>query len=98
VAVFAASAPVGPIVREPVPPTATLRSRALRRNHQLSLGRVTCPQRCTVKLTVSGGGKAYRRTLSATGLTALTAPYRHGKLTVRVEVDGKLLATGKVRA
>ncbi|HEY6887103.1 MAG TPA: hypothetical protein VI300_04960, partial [Solirubrobacter sp.] len=71
-AVFTASAPVGPIVRPPVPPTATLRSRALRRNHQLSLGRVTCPAACKVDLTVSGGGKAVRRTLTVTGTRALT--------------------------
>jgi hypothetical protein len=98
-ATFTASAPVGTVVpvASPVPPTATLRARALRRNHQLSLGRVTCPAVCAVKLTVSGGGKTVRRTLTVTGTKALTIPPRHGKLKVTVTVDGKKLASGVLR-
>jgi hypothetical protein len=101
-AVFSASPPLGPIVPvakpEVAPPTATLRSRALRRNHQLSLARVTCAAACKVKLTVTGGGKTLRRTLSVTGTKALTIPPRRGRLKVKVVVDGKTLASGFSRA
>jgi hypothetical protein len=101
-AVFSASPPVGPIVPvakpEVAPPTATLRSRALRRNHRLSLARVTCVTACKVNLTVSGGGKTVRRTLTVTGTAALTIAPRHGRLKVKVVVDGKTLASGYSRA
>ena len=80
------------------PPSAMLRSRALRRDGKLSLGSVTCPARCTVKLTVSGGGKTLRRTLTLTGKKALTIPRRHGRLKVTVAVDGKPLASRRMRA
>ncbi|MDA0164671.1 hypothetical protein OM076_30670 [Solirubrobacter ginsenosidimutans] len=87
----AVSAPAGPIATA----TATIRDRALRREHRLSVARVTCPLPCSAQFKVSGGGeKAYTQTVAVTGLAALTIPPRHGKLRVRVTVDGKLLASG----
>lgn len=101
------SAPVGPLgipstVVPPAPtaaPAVTLRAKALRRKGRIHVGRVTCAERCTVTVRVSGGGrKAYLTSFSARGSKAITAPARRGKLTVRVRVDGKLLANGKVSA
>lgn len=87
---------------QPAPnaPTVTLRSRALRSKGGISVGRITCAQTCKVAVKVSGGGKkAYTATLTAKpGVTVITAPVRRGKLTVRVHVDGKLIASGKVTA
>ena len=102
------SAPVGPIVH-PSPPvaaptvvkaaaTASIRARALRAKGRLSVGRVTCPVKCTVKLMVSGGGKTLKRTTTVTGTKALTIPRRRGALHVRVDVDGKRLASGVSKA
>jgi hypothetical protein len=85
-------------VTRPAPPTASIRARALRGKGQLSVARVTCATKCTVELTVSGGGKTIRRTLSVTGARALTIAPRHGKLKVKVVVDGKTLASGVSRA
>jgi len=102
------SAPVGPITvaapQGPVnvaAPTVTLREKALRAKGKLSLGRITCAaEACKVSLKVSGGGKkaAVTTFLAKRGATAITTPVRRGKLTVRVHVDGKLLANGKVTA
>lgn len=112
-AVRSISAPVGPLanpvtqqigdtVTPIVPaPAVTLRERALRSKGRISVGRITCAAAaCKVALKVSGGGrKAYVATFAAKrGVTAITAPARRGKLTVRVHVDGKLLASGKVTA
>jgi len=81
-------------VRAFAPPTVTLRARALRGNGRISVGRVTCAAPCKVAVKVSGGGeKAYTTTFVANGTKAITAPVRRGKLTVRVHVDGKLLAS-----
>ena len=77
-----------PVLTAPVAPTASIRARALRSHGRLLVGRVNCPARCTVKLTV---GKVHR-TLSVVGVKALTVPVRHGKLKVSVVVDGKMLA------
>jgi hypothetical protein len=99
-----ASAPVGPIAAapaptpRPLPATASIRARALRRDHRLSIARVNCPQRCAVTAIVTGGGKRLKRTLTVTGFKALTIPPRHGKLKVRVEIDGKAVAEGISRA
>lgn len=88
--------PFGPIAEAPKPqPAASIRAKALRANGRLSVGRVMCPERCTVKLTVSGGGKTVHRTLTATGLRALTIPHRHGRLKVSVVVNGNKLASGQ---
>jgi hypothetical protein len=97
------SAPLGPIAAAPAPgpkpqPIATIRTKALRAKGRLSVGRVTCPIACTVNLTVSGGGKTIRRSLRVTGTQALTIPRRHGRLRVKVVVDGKTLASGFSRA
>ena len=80
-------------------PTASVRARALRRNGRLIVGRVRCETRCAVALKVSGGNRrAVHRTLRVTGAKALTVPVRHGKLKVRVTVDGTLAASGTMRA
>ena len=84
--------------KKPAPPKASIRARALRGKGHLNVARVTCATKCTVKLTVSGGGKAIRRTLSVTGARALTIAPRHGRLKVKVVVDGKTLASGVSRA
>jgi hypothetical protein len=99
----ALSDPVGPIAAAPVvskpAPTAAVRRRALRRKGRLAVARVTCPERCTVRLTVSGGGRRkVRRTLHVLGTKSLTVPVRHGRLKVRVIVDGKVLASARTRA
>jgi hypothetical protein len=78
-----------PRVSTPAAPKVTLRARALRSHGRLNVGRVDCPARCTVTLTV---GKL-KRTLHVTGLRSLTVPVRHGRLKVRVVVDGKPLAS-----
>ncbi len=52
-----------------------------------------------MQLKVSGGKRrAFYRTLSVTGAKALTVPVRHGKLKVRVIVDGKLVTSGPTLA
>ncbi len=103
------SAPYGPVccvtpaaARQPVvePPAAsrplvTIRARAVRRAGRLVVGRAACATRCTLQLTVVGGGrKAIRRTLRVTGARDLVVPARRGRLSVRVVVDGKLIASG----
>jgi hypothetical protein len=88
------------IVEPPVlaRPVVTLRTRALRSKGRISVGRVTCEAPCKVAVNVSGGGKkAYRTTFVAHGTKAITVPARRGKLTVRVHVDGKLLASATIR-
>jgi hypothetical protein len=90
------SAALGPVLAAP---SASIRAHALRRNGRLSVARVTCPVRCKVSLTVSSAGrKALHRSLTVTGMKALTIPRRHGKLTVRVVIDGQAVASGKSRA
>jgi hypothetical protein len=109
--VVAVSPPVGPLATpapaaddrvSPVPPpTVTLRSKALKTKGRISLGRVVCSKAtCDVALRVSGGGKRdhLARFTVEKGLTAITVPRRRGKLVVRVRVDGKLLARGRVTA
>jgi hypothetical protein len=89
----------GPQPTAPRPqPAASVRSRALRAEGRLLVGRVSCPERCVVKLTVSGGGKTIRRTLNVIGTKALTVPRRHGRLKVTINVNGKRLASGTSRA
>jgi hypothetical protein len=103
-ATVSASAPLGPVccVAAPVvkkAPTASVRARALRRKGRLHVGRVTCETRCSVQLKVSGGKRrAVYRTLRVTGAKALTVPVRHGKLKVRVIVDGTLVTSGPTTA
>jgi hypothetical protein len=95
------SAPVGPLglPAAVASPSVKLRKRALHAKGRMSLGQVTCAQRCTVQVKVSGGGrKAKTTTFTLTGSRALRVATRHGRLAVRVRVDGKLAATGRVRA
>ncbi len=95
--VTAPSSPT-PVVRAVAPPTVTLRGRALRGKGRISVGRVTCAAPCKVAVKVSGGGKkAYTTTFVANGTKAITAPARRGRLTVRVHVDGKLLASATLK-
>ena len=55
-----------------------------------------CETACKVELKVAGGGRrAITRTLTVKGAKALKVPARHGRLHVRVAVDGKELASGK---
>lgn len=84
---------------EAADPVVTLRKRAVRTERRLDLGRVRCAAECTVTVKVSGGGKrAYTTTFTVEGTRAITAPARRGTLRVRVHVDGKLTATGRVTA
>ncbi|MDA0181828.1 hypothetical protein OJ997_16110 [Solirubrobacter phytolaccae] len=90
------SAPLGPI--KPAF-TLTLRERPFRLDGKLRLGSVTCPARCEVAVTVVGGGKRKHESgFHAEGTKAIAAPYRSGKLTVRVYVDGRLERTIRVVA
>jgi hypothetical protein len=97
---IALSAPFGPVAGPPTvvakkAPTASVRARALRRKGQLHVARVSCESGCSVQLKVSGGKRrAVYRTLRVMGVRSLTAPVRHGKLKVRVIIDGKLVASG----
>jgi len=84
--------------RPPGDPTVKLRARALRRAGRLLLGRVTCPATCRVAIRVSGGGRrSSTRSWTGSGVMAITAPVRRGRLSVRVRVDGKLLTSARVR-
>lgn len=102
--VTSASAPItiGPTIIEPVLPpvkTAKLRERALRSQGKLTVGQISCVPSCKVSVKVSGGGKkAATKTFVVRGTQKITIPVRRGQLTVRVHVDGKLLANGKVAA
>ncbi len=91
----AISAAFGPIQSQP--PTASIRAKALRTKGRLSVGRVNCPRRCTVRLTVKGGGKTIRRSLTVTGTKALRIPVRRGRLTVTVSIGAKQIASGVTR-
>jgi hypothetical protein len=81
-------------VVKPKPPTASLRTTALRRNGRLQLGRVTCEVRCTVRLTVAGSTRSFK----VLGTRTLTASLRKRPMTVRVVVDGRLIVSKRVRA
>jgi hypothetical protein len=102
-ATVARSAAHGPVAGVPVmapkPPTASIRARSLRRNGRLHVARVSYESGCSVRLKVTGGKRrAVYRTLRVTGVKSLTVPVRHGKLKVRVVVDGKLVTSGATRA
>ena len=75
------------------PVSVSLRTRALRRNGRLELGRVTCVESCSVRLTVNGRSRTFRMT----GTRTLTTPVRKGRLKVRVAVDGKRLASATLK-
>jgi hypothetical protein len=83
---------------EAVYSTATIRTRALRRTGRLTIGKVTCPSRCTVGLKVTGKFRTIRRHVSVTGAKALSVPVRHGRMNVRVTINGRLAAAGHTRA
>jgi hypothetical protein len=96
--------PATPLVVEPlaVPaPTAKLRRRALRRGARVTVARVTCPVRCAVRLTVKDRHRTLRRKLHVRGSFPLAivhgARLRPGGLRVRVSIDGRKAAAGRVR-
>lgn len=102
---YAYSAPVPVCCTLPAPvadpdpaPVVELRTRAVRANGRLLLGRVDCTLRCRVGLIVSGGGRTLTRSFTLEGRAALSIPRRRGRLSVRVKVDGKLQARGHVTA
>ena len=73
----------------------------LRSGGRVTLGRVRCPARCTVVLSVSDGRKTIRRTYRVRGEAPLAIV--NGRrllrkaLKVTVTVDGKRLTSGRVR-
>jgi hypothetical protein len=82
-------------------PLVSLRRNAQRVKGQVRLGSIACRLTCKVSMKVSGGRvKASTTYFTVTGSRLLTTPPgRHGQLTVRIHVDGKLLlANGKVTA
>jgi hypothetical protein len=88
--------PLLPAVATKTPPSASIRARALRNKDRLTVGRVTCATRCRVEVRVSGGDRrALRRAFSVRGTKAVRVPVRRGRLTVRIVVDGELLASGR---
>jgi hypothetical protein len=87
-----------PVAASRIAPSASLRARPRREHGRLTVGTVTCADRCIVSLKVSGGGhRAYRTSLPVQGTQRLTMPVRRGALSIRVVVDGKLVTTGRVR-
>lgn len=82
-------------------PSVKLRARALRRGARVTVARVTCPNRCTVSLSVADRRRTIRRTLRVQGSAPVSilrgARLRPGRLRVRVAVDGRPLASGFVR-
>jgi hypothetical protein len=102
-AAVAVSAPSGPVAFPPAPPpraTARLRKKALHTRAGLVVGSVRCPQRCRVRLTVADGRRNEKRTFSFAGTKTLSVPGKHlhrRPLKVWVEVDGRIVASGKVR-
>jgi hypothetical protein len=82
-------------------PAVVLRGRAYRNAGRLTVGRVECLARCAVHLTISDGRRTLRRSLSVRGWAPLAIADRRrlrpGRLRVRVIVDGRELAAGRVR-
>ena len=107
----AVSAPAGPVAGLPETttvtiveqgrPCVTLRERAFRRGARVTVAQLTCPARCTVGLSVSDGRRTIRRTLKVSGTAPLSivrgSRLRAGLLRVRVSVDGREIASGRVR-
>ena len=104
----AVSAPAGPVAAPPTTttiveqgPIVTLRRRAVRRGGRVTVARLFCAARCAVKLSVSDGRRTLRRTLQVRGSVPLSIlrgkRLRAGLLRVRVTVDGRQVAAGRVR-
>ena len=84
-------------------PKVTLRKRVLRSGKRLTVGSVTCATRCRVRLSVGDGRRTLKRTVSVRGTTRLTLVNgsklrKKVRLRVVVTVDGKRLASGRVRS
>ena len=74
----------------------------LRSGKRLTVGSITCVTRCRVRLSVGDGQRTLKRTLSVRGTTRLTIVNgsklrKQVRLRVVVTVDGKRLASGRVR-
>ena len=87
---------------KPKPAKVTLRKRALRAGRRVTVGSITCATRCRVRLSVGDGRRTLKRTLSVRGTTRLTIVNgsklrKTVRLRVTVTVDGKRLASGRVR-
>ena len=94
--------PIPPGTTKPKAAKVTLRKRALRAGRRVTVGSVTCATRCRVRLSVGDGRRTLKRTLSVRGTTRLTILNgsklrKNVRLRVTVTVDGKRLATGRVR-
>lgn len=104
-ALLAVSEPAGPVAAPQTiaeqGPIVTLRRSAVRRGARVTVARLFCAARCAVKLSVSDGRRTLRRTLHVRGSVPLSI--LHGKrlrpslLRVRVSVDGRQVAAGRVR-
>lgn len=84
-------------------PKVTLRKRVLRAGKRVTVGSITCATRCRVRLSVGDGRRTLKRTLSVRGTTRLTIVNgsklrKKVRLRVVVTVDGKRLASGRVRS
>src|SRR3954462_6795338 len=81
-------------------PLVALRKRASRTRSGVVVGSAACPQRCTLRLTVSDGRHRFTRTLSGRGVIALTlarsAKPRRGTLRVKVSVNGRAAASARL--
>lgn len=88
---------------KPKGPKVTLRKRVLRRGARVTVGTVTCQARCKVRLSVGDGRRTLKRDLSVRG-TARLAIVKGSKLRKRVRlrvtvtVDGKRLASRRIRS
>ena len=96
------SPPTTPTTPKAKAPKVTLRKRALRSGKRLTVGSITCATRCRVRLSVGDGRRTLKRTLSVRGTTRLTIVNgsklrKKVRLRVVVTVDGKRLASGRVR-
>lgn len=96
-ALVAVSAPVGPVAAAPPRSDVTLRARASRAAGRVTVGRVTCAQRCRVELAVG----SVRRTFSVRGTERLSVAGsrlpRTGRVKTTVTVDGLRLVARTVR-
>ncbi len=101
-ALVSVSPPRGPIAARPASTaTVVLRRRAQTRAARVTVGHVSCRVRCTVGLTVSDGRHTLKRSLAVSGTRALSivraGVLRSARLKVSVSVDGRGLASGRVR-
>lgn len=82
----------------PASPAASVRPRAQRRKGRLHVARVACAVRCAVRLTVTSATGTVAHSFAVQGARSLSIRPRAGLLSVRVSVDGKVLARGRSRS